>query len=268
MFNRPSRLARRLAAETPVVVMGRGHSGTRLVAWAIQKLGIRMGALEDVPTGDLQDRRFGRAIKRIAAATLDEPPTLRPDGRLLRTFQKAAWRYMGWLGKSSDCWGWKFPETYLVPHYVAATFPQARYVHVIRDGRDLAFKRHLTDDPRRRLGQRLLRRVGALDLPHHLQAALSWQFQVRRFEAFRAETSALVHTISFESLCRNPVDTMEGVCRFLDVPMTDACREYLAGEVNPGKVGQYRYAAPRQIAEVEALIGTTLSKLGHTPRAA
>ncbi|MFC1596785.1 hypothetical protein ACFL5Q_02455, partial [Planctomycetota bacterium] len=90
MFNRPSRLARRLAVEMPVVVMGRGHSGTRLVAWAIQKLGIRMGAVEDVSTGDVQDRRFSRTIKRIAAASLEEPSTLVPKGRLLRTFQKAA----------------------------------------------------------------------------------------------------------------------------------------------------------------------------------
>ena len=35
--------------------------------------------------------------------------------------------------------------------------------------------------------------------------------------------------------------------------MTDVCREYLAGEVKPAKVGQYRYAAPRQIAAVETL---------------
>lgn len=227
-----------------------------------------MGTAEDVSTGDVQDRRLSRTIKRIAAASIEETSTLAPKGRLLRTFQKAAWRYLGWLGEVSGGWGWKFPETYLIPHYVAATFPRARYVHVIRDGRDLAFKRHLTDDPRRRLGHLLLRHVGALDLPHHLQAALSWEFQVRRFEEFRKEATARVHTIAFESLCRSPIETMEGVCRFLDVPMTDVCREYLAGEVNPAKVGQYRYAAPRQIAEVEALIGPTLSQLGHTPRAA
>jgi hypothetical protein len=248
--------------------MGRGHSGTRLVAWAIQKLGIRMGATEDVPTGDVQDRRFSRAIKRIAAATLEEPPTRPPRPRYVRALQRAVRRYLQWLDAASDPWGWKFPETYLIPHYVVAALPQARYVHVIRDGRDLAFKRHLTDDPRRRLGHRLLRHVGALDMPHHLQAALSWEFQVRRFEEFRAHTSARVYTIAFESLCRNPVDTMDGVCRFLDVPMTDLCRQYLTDKINPAKVGQYRFAAPRQIAEVESLIGPTLSQLGHTPRAA
>ncbi|MFW6084015.1 MAG: sulfotransferase, partial [Gemmatimonadota bacterium] len=174
----------RLAAESPVVVMGRGHSGTRVLTRAIEALGVAMGA-GDRRTADVRDRRLKRAVRKIARASLDRPVTADPAPRLLRLFRRRIESYLDRLGVAAgDDWGWKFPETYLVPGYVIATFPRARLVHLVRDGRDVAFKAHLTDDPGRRLGRTLLGQIGALDEPRHLQAARSWRFQVERYERF------------------------------------------------------------------------------------
>ena len=120
-------------------------------------------------------------------------------------FQTAVYGYYVRLGAPPDHWGWKFPETYLIAPYVAATFPQARYVHLLRDGRDIAFKRHLTDDPKRQLGKKLLVAQRALALPHHIQTAISWAFQVERFEQFRQSCQAArIFDIKFEQLCERP----------------------------------------------------------------
>jgi len=248
--------------------MARGHSGTRILAWAIQKLGVPMGATDDVVTGDVQDLRFSRAIKSIARKALFDPPTTEPELRLFKRFQRAVWRYRRWLGDPDGTWGWKFPETYLIPNYVAAAFPEARHIHMVRDGRDVAFKHHLTDDPDRRLGHRLLKHIGALDLPHHLQAARSWDFQVQRYNEFVRYAQPNVHNISFEQLCRDPLGTMQHVCRFLGREMNDECRDFLAHQINPHKIAQYRHEDPIQLAQVDAEIGPTLSEMGYQCHAA
>jgi hypothetical protein len=51
--------------------------------------------------------------------------------------------------------------------YITKTFPHARYMHMVHDGRDIAFKYHLTDDPKRKLGNRILTLQNALTLPYH-----------------------------------------------------------------------------------------------------
>ena len=268
MFDSTRRRGIRLAEERPVVVMGRGHSGTRVLAWALQKLGIRMGATEDVPTGDVQDLRFSRAIKRICRGSLHLPSTVASEHRRLKYFHRSLDRYLHWLGHTQDDWGWKFPETYLIPNYVAATFPQARYIHMLRDGRDVAFKHHLTDDPRRPLGRMLLAHIGAMNLPHHVQAAMSWDFQVCRFEEFVEFARPAMCTITFETLCREPIATMQTVCRFLGRELTPACRDYLQTQVRPEKIAQYRTEAAVQLAEVETVIAPTLARLGYRKQAA
>ena len=263
MFGLDQKTLARLHRQRPVVVMGRGHSGTRIMAWALAALGIRMGTLEAKPTGDCQDRRFTGIIKDLARRNLQRPPAAMPAQRDLKAFQKAVYKYLGWMKNISPAWGWKFPETYLIGNIVAATFPAARYIHMLRDGRDLAFKEHLTDDPNRGLGRTLLKHLNAVDKPDYIQAALSWEFQIRRFAAFAAGIGDQVHTLTFETLCRDPMGEMEKVASFLDIPMTDTCRQYLQDAVDPSKVAQFRYADAAKLAEVERLIGDTLKFYGY-----
>lgn len=244
----------------PVLLMGRGHSGTRVLAYACAHLGIELGISTRTQTGDPDDRVFTRTIKKIAIRNM--PPVM-PDRVVekdLVRFQNAVSRYYEQLGRPR-LWGWKFPETYLVGAYVARTFPRARYIHIVRDGRDLAFKRHLTDDPKRALGKKLLGHIGSLAVPHYLQAARSWAFQVDHFDELRAAFSdGQVLDIKFEDMCLQPVESMQSVCDFLNLPMTDMCRDYLSRHLNVAKVAQYRNENARDIAAIEAAIGAALTR--------
>lgn len=263
MLDRSERHAERLAAERPVVVMGRGHSGTRVLAWALEALGLRLGTLEEKATGDAQDRRFTKRIKRLAMRSVPLPATAPPTPRDIRRFRRRTVRFLDWIGDAPQGWGWKFPETYLIGPLVDAVFPQARYVHMVRDGRDLAFKQHLTDDATRGLGHRILEHLGALDEPHYLQAARSWDYQVKRFEDFAATIPDRVHRMTFEELCDDPHATMERLCGFLDMPYNDAAREYLAANIRRGKVAQHREEDPDEVRSVEQLIAPTLVRCGY-----
>lgn len=278
MFGLSSDLTERLARERPVVVMGRGHSGTRVLAWALEALGICMGTLEEKPTGDAQDRRFTRRIKRIAMRHVSRPATGEPSGTDRRRFRKAAWRYLEWMDERRETWsvegrdpeqvswGWKFPETYIVGNVVEAVFPKALHVHMVRDGRDLAFKDHLTDDSTRGLGRRVLEHLGTLDEPHYLQAAKSWAWQVRRFNELAASLPPeRVHSMTFEGLCQDPIATMESLADFLGVPMNETCRDYLDKNIRRGKVSQHRSEEPAKVRAVEEAIADTLRACGYEP---
>lgn len=259
--------AEALAREAPLVVMGRGKSGTRLLAFACHHLGLAMGTSGGLGTGDIAHAGFRNAVKALAlqhfAAEADAVP---PEA--LQRFQAAAARMLPWLRRHEDAgagWGWKWPETYLIAPIVHAAFPRARFVHLVRDGREIAFNRHLTDDPRRPLGRRLLRHIGALEAPRHLQAARSWQFQVERYRAY-AEAHIPAEQrleLTYEALCRDPAGQMARVAALVGVPMTEACRAFVTGSLTVEHLGRYRTRDPRLVAEVEAAIGGTLQALGY-----
>lgn len=253
-----------LSQQCPVVLMGRGHSGTRLLAWACSKLGLQLGFGEDRATGDADDEKFTAAIKALALNNvgITRLGQIR-EGELYR-FQQAVAGYYARLGNPQGLWGWKFPETYLITPYITQTFPHARYVHMVRDGRDLAFKYHLTDDPKRKLGNRILTLQNALTLPHHLQAALSWAFQVDNFDAFRPFIAPeQVFELTFETLCLQPNAVMQQLCDFLHLPFTPPCASYLQEQVQLWKVGQYKENEPALVREVEARITPTLRRYGY-----
>jgi hypothetical protein len=251
-----------LASLQPVLIMGRGHSGTRVLSYACTHLGIQLGTTS--ATGDADDRTFTRTIKKIACRNLAPRTIDSVDGKDLIRFQDAVFRYYTKIGSPQTPWGWKFPETYLIGACVERTFPQARYIHMVRDGRDLAFKRHLTDDPNRTLGKKLLTHIGAMDLPHHLQAAMSWAFQVDRFDAFRKTLNAnQVLDIQFEDICREPMAAMQDVCQFLNIPMTEQCESFITKQLDLGKIAQYKSEDPAKIQEIEQAIGDTLKRHGY-----
>jgi len=251
------------------VVMTRGHSGSRVLAWSLQHLGVKLGATEEKPTGDIQDRRFTRRIKRIAIARLEGADSDRDTRRQARSLLGKALVCKRWLAKQhgeiGDAdWGWKFPETCLIAPVVRSAFPEARYIHLIRDGRDIAFKAHLTDDPNRPLGRRLLGACGALDDPPHVRAAKSWAFQERVLrEFFRGAPSERVIRVRFEDLVASPADEIGRCAAFLGLEMTGACRDYLADKIDPGKIAQHRREEPELVAQVESAIGEELEAAGY-----
>lgn len=256
-----------LAALDPVVVVGRGHSGTRVVAWMTHYLGIDLGTDDRLaPSGDPVDRSLRHHLRIVAERAVRQGPTDPPDRWATIRFQRALAGHLERRpqGAEPGRWGWKFPESYLTGPAIDATFPTARFVHLVRDGRDLAFKRHLTDVAEHRLARRILRTVDQMDAPHHLQAATSWAFQVERFMAFaRGLPSDRLLTIRYEELVVEPGRQLERLATFLDTPITDAADRYASTVVSSNDLASHRTADPTALAEVEALIGETLALAGY-----
>ena len=252
-----------LAAEEPVVLMGRGHSGTRVLAYAVQALGVNLGFTDRMASGDPEDKTFRRGLAKLARRwDVGDPP---PE-RELRPFRKLVYRWHERIAPSGP-WGWKYPETYLMGPHVHAVFPRARYLHIIRDGRDLAFKRHRTHDPDTVLGRRVLAKIGATGEPGYMGAALSWAYQVELFTDFAARSlpsERLLH-LTFEELCADPVGVTRRVAAFLGMPVPDSAVTFLSGFTNPEKIHDYRVRKPERIRAVEERIGPTLRRFGYEP---
>lgn len=256
---------RRLATLEPCVIVGRGHSGTRIPAWICHHLGIRLGADPCVhPSGDCTDLAFKHHIRKAALAHVEARSGVELLPEALNRFQKAAHGFYQRISGQGERWGWKYPETAIIAPYVATTFPRAKLIYILRDGRDTAFKTHYTDDPRHALARAILRERDALDLPHHLQAALSWAFQIELFEAFRsAFPDVSVLDLRFESLLQNPVDTGHKISEFLGVPMTDSCIDYLSTAIDSSKKHEHYAEDVEKIRSVEKNIATTLRQVGY-----
>ncbi|MGH9383604.1 MAG: sulfotransferase family protein [Vicinamibacterales bacterium] len=255
---------RELCRLQPCVVMGRGHSGTRLVAWICHHLGVQMGVDAVRPSGDPIDRSFQHHLRIVATRSLDVRKVRQLYYRDRNRFQKAVHGYYRRLGSPAGPWGWKFPEAYVIGPYVHDTFPSARYIHLLRDGRDIAFKRHLTDVSEHRLARRILHRQDALELPHHLQAALSWALQVELFTAFQSSLPpGRVLTIRYEQMVEHPHHVATEIAQFLGVSMTEACESYIEREVSRSHAGQYRREDALRVREVEERIGPTLRELNY-----
>jgi len=244
--------------ESPIVLMGRGHSGTRLLSTICDLLGVSLFANNKSGSGDTSDTKFTKAIISSACDVMGSGNKL--EG--IDVFKKAVWKYF-LLHDGAEKWGWKFPETFLIPEIVHATFPNAKYIHILRDGRDLAFKSHLTDNPLKKLGKLILKKLDTFDKPAHIQAASSWAYQVNNFLSFSDSlpSNQIMH-FKFEALCTDPIKISTQIADFLELPMTDDCLNFIK-KIDASKIGQYKENDPTKLAEVSQYLQSDLKKLNY-----
>lgn len=127
----------------PVVIGATGGSGTRALRKVLEIGGIFMGDNVNV-TGDamafegLYDRHINTVIQLTGGlnyAAADLPAQLAQ--RICDEIAAAAQTHCQGQWPEGLQWGWKTPRAmYLLP-LIAEVFPQFRFIHVLRDGRDM-----------------------------------------------------------------------------------------------------------------------------------
>jgi glycosyltransferase involved in cell wall biosynthesis len=165
----------------PVAVGGLGGSGTRLVAAILREAGLDLGPDLNASLDNLwftlllvRPRWLPRALRRHDPALRVGLETFRDamEGRLRPSARQAAFIARATAGTAASGhdldghgrgrwatararsllsegrrertgpWGWKEPATYLLLEELAAAIPGVRYVHVVRNGLDMAFSRN------------------------------------------------------------------------------------------------------------------------------
>lgn len=240
----------------PVAIGGVGGSGTRLVARILAETGCYLGgtlnpALDNLWFSALLRRHawfrhfparadIDSALQLFCKAMATGLPGAPEDadqavldgvGRELaavdepyaRTLEQALHALAGTEGADPARhlrWGWKEPNTHIFLPNIAEAVPDLRYVHVIRNGLDMAFSEN----------QQQLKNWGAFvlgpesddpDTPLPVRSLAYWIASNRRaIRLARAAFGANFFLLNYDRLCMAPEETLPGYLEFLGVHKT------------------------------------------------
>jgi hypothetical protein len=268
-------LSQRLRAlPPPVVVFNKSHSGSRLLAELLRAQGVFMGStlnesLDATPFvplveyvvlrcypdfGDLwRHHEWPREIQLLLATALDM-------------------HLAGHDGVSP--WGWKLCETAYILPFLTRIFPGARYIHLIRDGRDVAFCDHVA--PERAFwrkvyfGSDAVRSWNGMPLDQqayerqsHLFNARHWRESVGLGRAFGAMLGPAYRELRYEALCADLAGEGGRLLTWLGRAPDDAALREVAARVHRSSIGKHRLHPRSQQRAVQAIIEPVLLACGY-----
>jgi sulfotransferase family protein len=238
------------------VVGATGGSGTRVVARILRRAGLFVGTelneSEDaVELGAYSDRWINAYVS--GGDTLPRAV----EAEMVADLADVLAVHCAPIADEPRAWGWKEPRSiYLLPFF-HGQLPALRFLHVVRDGRDMALSEN----------QNQLRKHGnAVPLPNGLPPAARslalWGWV--NLEAKRYGESHLGDRylrIAFEELCERPASVARSVLEFFEL---DGDPEAAAADVvKPASLGRWRAADPTVLAELEAVGAVALAELGY-----
>ena len=136
-----------------VIVIGRGHSGTRAIAETLARSGVALGTVNE--SYDTLPPALMYEAAWCASKYVDWQGALSWSfDRLLDAEPTVPWNI--WTDLYTETLmelpaehrGWKLPETLLSLPWIIKKWPEAHYVYWVRDPRDVILGSHVTDDLR------------------------------------------------------------------------------------------------------------------------
>lgn len=210
--------------DSPVIITGRGGSGTRLLSQLMQGMDIFLGndinetqdSVEWVgPIYDLvvQDWKVGNGEFREEHA---------------RRLRNNALNILARGGYSSGLWGFKLPETILCLPELKKAFPNARFIHLVRHPVSISLRRsHMTSRRDNPIGKKVLRdafelfgdNLGDSDIQSDYRSnAVSWKFQLTKaLDFFKDEGESSYITVKYEDILSSPESVNSELCAFLNI---------------------------------------------------
>ena len=229
----------------PGVIGATGGSGTRVLAAIVQRAGMFVGSdlnrsLDALDFAAFFDRWVGRELPPGAAAEL--------RGLVARQHAEADGRP----------WGWKEPRSvYLLP-FLAVELPGLRFLHVIRDGRDMAFSENQVQ--LRKHGDAVL---GRTDEPKALRSIALWrEVNLQAADFGERELGERYLRIRFEDLCAEPAAVTAQLLRFFG--LAGDAEQIATEEVQaPPTLGRWREADPQLRTALSERAADALERFGY-----
>jgi len=169
-------------------------------------------------------------------------------------------------------WAENSPEGMLYLPIIKHLIPDALFVHIVRDGRDVATS----------LAQRRYVRAFPWEDRHGLiGCGLYWEWILEHGRHFGQSIPADYMEVHFERLLSHPQETLDQIGGFIDQPLdyevirhvaygsvtkpnTSFFNEAERADFNP--VGRWKKSfSPTQLLRFERLVGPTLAQLGYQP---
>jgi len=268
----PPSLSPALAFPPPIVVINTAHSGSRLLARVLMDAGVYMGAnlsdsldcLEMLPL--VEHAVLASRTGVPAGPELDDPQSRRLAER---HFDK----HLAHIGGSKR-WGWKLCETLLVVPLILRYFPQAVFVHLIRDGRDVALSPFVS--PKATFWRKVY--FGSQDIQswngypmtqraYRAHAMLfnahRWRYHVDLARGFSEALGEQYIEVRYEDLVLDHEATVDKLFAGLSLP-----RAPVAGALglSASSIGKWRRLPKGDLDALSAIMEPTLADLGYTQR--
>jgi len=121
--------------EQPVIVGGSGHSGTRIFIEIIGHAGVFCGIRSLTKRKHSEDLRIIDLLNRWVTPFVFNTLDGQQEAAMMRAFARRLRLYFPLRRKP---WGFKNPRCMLILPVLHQLFPEMKFVHVIRDGRDIS----------------------------------------------------------------------------------------------------------------------------------
>ena len=173
-------------------------------------------------------------------------------------------------------YGWKRPVTIFTSEIFLDAFPDARTVHLIRDGRDAMLSRlnsrmSRLDEPLNRLAV-----FGKTDIssyrgkPLDLETVAAHRDEIEmehwvtavRFGMRGRKYPDRYMEIRYEDLCSSPEQTMSRVFDFLDLPFLPESREWIVANASTRSIGKWK-VREAELYDAIAVGAPLLRELGY-----
>lgn len=255
--------------DAPIILLGRGGSGTRMLSETVQTLGVFLGNRVNATGDSIEwvEPLYELAIERLGS---DVPASGERDRYWRnRLRQVAADVLTTGHGQASDSWGWKLPETMMTLAPILEAFPGACVIHLVRHPVPSALRRtHMTSRMDNPIGRAVLPaayRFCGLDpsgLSHdeiYVHNAATWAFQLSAVLDLLRTSKPPVLQIFYEDMCLNPRDTRTRIANFLnlDVPVGSIVPDVDVTRTNDGLFSDERARF------VWSICGRVASALGY-----
>jgi Sulfotransferase family len=247
----------------PLVIGATGGSGTRVVARIAQHAGYDLGrnlnsaedALEFYSFHDQWINRFVFAERHGATLPKSEMEKMEAE------FQSALDRHYSPALRADKLWGWKAPRSiYLLP-FLRAQLPGLKFVHVLRDGRDMALSPN--QNQLRKHSRAVLDWRERFFSAAPERAMLLWErVNFRAAEFGESELDKNYLRVRFEDLCAKPLDTTAQIINFLGARVDP--EPISRAEISPPSTLQrWRSCPPDLAARLERAGANSLHKFGY-----
>lgn len=247
-----------LATTGPGVVGATGGSGTRVLARIARSggmfVGTNLNAHEDaVDFGAFSDRWIDVWLRSDGALDAETSAAMSSD------LEDVVRRHCSGLPDGTP-WGWKEPRSiYLLPFF-GEVLPAFRFVHFVRDGRDMAFSENqnqLVKHGPAALGS------SADGLARPLQSIALWNaINVRAADYGESILGDRYLRLRFEDLCADPAGTARRVYDFFG--LSGDAEEVGRAEVSPpDTLGRWMWKKPETVRALEDMARPGLTRFGY-----
>jgi len=240
----------------PIFVGGFPGSGTRIFSRILEKSGIFMGSYLS-KANDSKD--FAKFLNNWVGFFLKNqtPQNYEIKKNMEKDFSFCLKKHLEKFNQKST-WGSKNPRNILILPFLHSKFPKMKYLHIIRDGRDILYSTKKYVQVKKYgpqlIGKSVLTPVDFLDL---------WRCFNEKGETYGSEfLKERYMQIKFEDICLRPKETIMRLFRFVNI--SDEKLDLVSSEVVPpkGAIGRWKQHE-KEFKDLSELSKSTLARFGY-----